>query len=156
TDLPESYAAALVGANLQKPRSKRSAIGKSIIPSSYRRVLAGSIAMWSQLQDMVSFSFLDVRYGPYLPSEAYKLWLRNAFRDDDQPLPCYHMGTADEPRPGAYASAIPDQHPTPLRSDELMRVVGERMQPEFVRLWLCKPESGLTRTHAETEAAALL
>src|SRR5262249_33279666 len=66
------------------------------------------------------------------------------------------MCTADEPRPGAYASAIPDQHPTPLRSHELMRVVGERMQPEFVRLWLCKPESGLTRTHAETEAAALL
>src|SRR5215217_1944902 len=30
------------------------------------------------------------------------------------------------------------------------------MQPEFVRLWLCRPESRLKRTNAETEAAALL
>jgi hypothetical protein len=29
---------------------------------------------------------------------------------------------------------IRDEHPTPLRSDELMRVVGETMQPEFVGL----------------------
>src|SRR6266540_824973 len=51
---------------------------------------------------------------------------------------------------------ILDEYPTPLRSHELMRVVGETTQPEFVGLWPCKPESRLKRTHAETEAAALL
>jgi hypothetical protein len=36
-----------------------------------------------------------------------------------------------------------------------MPLVGETMQPEFVGLWPCKPESRLMRTNAETEAAAL-
>jgi hypothetical protein len=107
-------------------------------------------SMCAQLLDMVSFSFLDVQFDPYLPSEAQKLWLRNAFRNDQQTLPCYHMCTPPERRTGAYASAIRDEHPTPLRSVELMPVLGETMQPEFVGLWLCKLESGLKRTNAET------
>ena len=90
--------------------------------------------MCAQLPDTVSFSCLDVQFDPYLPSEAHKLWLRNAFRNDQQTLPCYNMCTPDERRPGAYASDILDQHPTPLRSHELMRVVGETIQPEFVGL----------------------
>ena len=40
---------------------------------------------------------------------------------------------------------------TPRRFDhnELMRLVGKTMQPEFVRLWLYKPESGLMRINAD-------
>jgi hypothetical protein len=47
--------------------------------------------MWAQLLDMVSFSFLAVQFDPHLPGEAQNLWLRNAFRNDQQTLPCYHM-----------------------------------------------------------------
>jgi hypothetical protein len=60
------------------------------------------------------------------------------------------MCTPDERRTGTYASNILDEHPTPLRSHELMPVVGEMMQPEFIGLWLRKPQSGLKRTNAET------
>jgi len=63
--------------------------------------------MWAQLLDMVSFSCLDVHFDLYLPSEAQKLWLRNAFRNDQQTLPCYHMCTPPERRTGAYASDYP-------------------------------------------------
>ena len=45
--------------------------------------------MWAQLLDLVSFSFLDVHFDPYLPSEAQKLWLRNAFRNDWQTMAGY-------------------------------------------------------------------
>ncbi len=47
--------------------------------------------MWAELLNMVSFVCLDVDFDPYPPSEAHKLWFRNAFRNDQQTLPCYHM-----------------------------------------------------------------
>ena len=38
-----------------------------------------------------SFSLLDVQFDPYIPSETQERLLRNAFRNDERTLPCYHM-----------------------------------------------------------------
>jgi hypothetical protein len=90
--------------------------------------------MWAELLNMVSFVCLDVDFDPYPPSEAHKLWFRNAFRNDQQTLPCYHICTPPERRTGANAGDFLDEHPTPLRSHEQMPLVGETIRPEFAGL----------------------
>jgi hypothetical protein len=46
--------------------------------------------MSAQLLNRVSLSFLEVHFDPYLPNEAQKLWLRNAFRNVCWTFLCYH------------------------------------------------------------------
>jgi hypothetical protein len=51
----------------------------------------------------------------------------------------------------AFGTTVPDETDLDALTTEMLRVVDETMQPEFVGLWLREPESNLERTKVGTQ-----